>query len=297
MSGTTTVPQNSKAWRSVRLDVIERVEALPSLSSVVLEFLELTKKEVFSARDFESVISKDQSLVARLLKVANCGLYGRSRSVGTIPEAVVLIGLENMTKIVFAVSAAGLIRQDLRSYHHVAPNGFWLHVMGVALVARSLAEAGSRSALRGDEAFVAGLLHDVGKLIIDEFLPSANGARVVTSDEEVAAVGLDHAELGALILDQWGLPEPIVTAVRVHHGAAEDDDSRGFAAPIQLAQALCDAWRVGQENPMDLSEDVDLSEHGELLRVLGIPSERVPQLIWDVRQNLVGLEERFPVAG
>jgi putative nucleotidyltransferase with HDIG domain len=285
------------AWRSVRIDVLERIDALPSLSSVVLEFLALTKKEYFSARDFEAIISKDQSLVARLLKVANCGLYGKSRSVSTIPEAVVLIGLENMTKIVFAVSAAGLMKCNLRNYSHVQPNGFWLHAMGVGLAARSLAAAGSRSVLRGDEAYVAGLLHDVGKLIIDDFLPDAAGPHDVTHEEEVAAVGLGHAELGALILAQWGLPEPIVTAVRGHHALAGAAKQPDIAAPVRLAQALCAAWRVGQEHPMDLSEDVDLAEHGELLEILGVPVERVPQLIWDVRQSLVGLEDRFPVNG
>ena len=123
-------------WASLRVDVLKRIDSLPSLAPVVLEFLDLTRQEFFSARDFERVLSKDQALVARLLKVANSAFYGSKRRVTTIPEAVVMLGFDEMKKIVFAVSTAGWVRRSLRNYNYVEPHGFWLHAMGVGLAAR-----------------------------------------------------------------------------------------------------------------------------------------------------------------
>ena len=113
MNATACPVAPANQWRTVRFEVLEKLESLPSLNSVVLEFLELSQTEFFTAKDFEAVISKDQALVARVLKLANSGLYGRSRSIHSIPEAVVLIGLESLKKIVFAVSTEGLTRRTL----------------------------------------------------------------------------------------------------------------------------------------------------------------------------------------
>ena len=95
-----TATRNTQDWRTVRFDVLERIESLPSLSNVVVEFLELARREFFTAKDFEAVICKDQALVARLLRLANSGIYGKPRSVRSVAEAVVLIGLNDMKKIV-----------------------------------------------------------------------------------------------------------------------------------------------------------------------------------------------------
>ena len=177
-----TTVQKKKNWRTVRFDVLERIEQLPSLSNVVNEFLMLARREFFTAKDFEQVISKDQALVARLLKVANSGLYGRARSIDSIPEAVVLIGLENLKKIVYSVSAEGLMRRELPAYDYHVDHGFWLHALAVANASRVVAEALPDCPLRGEEAFVAGLVHDVGKLVIVDFLPA--GQKAVTLEDE-----------------------------------------------------------------------------------------------------------------
>jgi HD-like signal output (HDOD) protein len=259
---------------------------------VVTEFLALARREIYSARDFEAVLSKDQALVARLLKLANSGIYGRSRTVRTIPEAVVLIGLEPLKKLVFAVSAAGLVRHALRHYGYHPDQGFWLHGLGVAQAAGVVAEASRPCPLRGDEAYVAGLLHDVGKLVIDEFLALPGGSPA-TLDEEREAVGLDHAELAEYILHQWNLPEAITASVRWHHDHDAGGDWALGAAALHLGEIICRRWRVGYERPVDLSEEVPYEEHAGVMAQLGIPESAWGQIIWDIRQRLVNLEETF----
>jgi len=290
-TGSTTHPGGT-AWRSVNLEVLERCEDLPSLSSVVAEFLELSRREFFSAKDFEAVISKDQALVARLLKVANSGMYGRSRSIHSIPEAVVLVGLENMKKIVFAVSTEGLTRLRLKNYDYEPSRGYWMHSTAVGLAARALVAVLPQKPLHGEEAFVAGLLHDVGKLIVDDFLDASAGKRDVTLAEEIAAAGLDHAQLAEYVLRQWRLPDSLVTAIRDHHRPLDADAVPG-ARILQMAEIVVDTWRVGHGEPIDLSPDFDPASHAELMALLGLSAGKLPQLIWDIRQNLTGIEKLY----
>ena len=279
-------------WRTIRFEVLESIEKLPSLNSVVVEFLTLTGSEFFTAKDFENILSKDQALVARLLRVANSGLYGRSRTITSIPEAVVLIGLENLKKIVYAVSTEGMIRTSLTHYDYHKSQGFWHHAMGVGVATRVIVDASPVCPLRGEEGFVAGLLHDVGKLIIDDFLTSQPGA-IVSREEEAISVGMDHAELAEYILKQWNLPESISASVRFHHEYTAGEKWASSAAALSLAKGICGAWGIGREVPVDLSDEVPYSFFLEVLEALEISTRSWDQIIWDVRQNLVKVEEIF----
>ncbi|MBD3222565.1 HDOD domain-containing protein [bacterium] len=293
MTTSTPTAPTAKGWRAVNLDVLQRIDELPSLSSVVAEFLELSRQDFFTAQDFEQVLRKDQALVARLLKVANSAFYGRPRRIHSIPEAVVLVGLEQMKRIVFAVSAEGLTRSRLRNYHFERNRGFWMHSTAVGLAARAIADASPGKPLHGEEAFVAGLLHDVGKLIIDDFLDREPGPRDVSLAEEAEAVGLDHAELAEYILGQWRLPDSIVAAVRDHHRDVGDPDVASGAPLLQLAGAMVATWRIGRVDDIDLSTDFDAEPHRGLLTHLGFNDQRLAQAVWDVRQHLAGIESLY----
>lgn len=293
MTTVTEQIKDTTGWRAVKLDVLRSIEKLPSLSSVVAEFLELSRREYFTAKDFEAVISKDQALVARLLKLANSGLYGRARNIHSIPEAVVLVGLENMKKIVFAVSTEGLTRKRLRNYDYDPARGYWMHSTAVGLAARALIEVLPEKPLHGEEAFVAGLLHDVGKLIVDDHLDSEPGKRRISLEEEAEAVGLDHAELAQYVLEQWRLPETIVTAIRDHHRPLDHPDVDPGARVLQLAQVVVETWHVGHGEPIDLSCEFSAEPHQDLIDLVGLPAAKLPQLVWDVRQNLTGIEKLY----
>ena len=288
MNATACPVAPANQWRTVRFEVLEKLESLPSLNSVVLEFLELSQREYFTAKDYEKVISKDQALVARVLKQANSGLYGRSRSIHSIPEAVVLIGLESLKKIVFAVSTEGLTRQGLPNYAYLKDQGFWMHSLSIAQTSRVLAEMSPACPLRTEEIFVAGLLHDVGKLVIDEFLPASTGVRI-SREMETEAVGLDHSELAEYILTQWNLPEGITACVRYHHDYKQAGEWATAAAVLTLAENICAHWGVGRKHPVDLSEEVPVDKFLGILDDLDLPAEKWDQVIWDIRQNLVGL--------
>jgi putative nucleotidyltransferase with HDIG domain len=293
MTTATEHPVRELGWRAVNLDVLRRIEQLPSLSSVVTEFLGLVQRDFFSATDFETVISKDQALVARLLRVANSGMYGKARSIHSIPEAVVLVGLENMKKIVFAVSAEGLTRLRLKNYDYEPSRGYWMHSTAVGLAARAIIAVLPDKPLHGEEAFVAGLLHDVGKLIADDFLDPTAGKRTISLQEEADAVGLNHAELAEYVLDQWRLPDSIVDTIHDHHQPLDQAGVHPGARVLQLAQSLVNTWGIGHGEPIDLGPDFEPDRHRDLLELVGVSEARIPQLVWDVRQQLAGIETLY----
>jgi putative nucleotidyltransferase with HDIG domain len=276
----------------VRTDVNALIDGLPGLPCVVHELLALARKEYLTATDFRRVICKDQALVARLLRVANSSACGRSRGINTIPEAVVLIGLDNMKTIVYAVSSEGLLRRSFRVYDY-HEKGFWLHAMGVAVTTRLLIEAARSRRVHAEAAFVAGLVHDVGKLIIDDLLDPAAGPRVVEAAAERAAAGLDHAELGAAILAGWNIPEPIVASARWHHDPARAGDRAEGALAVAMADAICNVWGVGVAPFLDLGEEFDAGPFAGTLATLDIPHGRLPGILDAARQKLVTLEDIF----
>ena len=279
-------------WRKIRFEVLEKVEDLPSFNSVIMEFMKLSRREFFSAKDFETVICKDQGLVARLLKVANCGLYGRSRSVHSIPEAIVLIGLDNLKKIVYAVSSQGMMCKRLVHYDYQPAQGFWIHAMGVGQAARIVCEACPESGIRGDESFVSGLLHDVGKLIIDGFLGD-RPHKMVSLEMEQSAVGLDHSELAGLILKQWNIPTAITGSVRYHHDFKAAGEWVKGAAILSLAHGICAEWELGIKSPINLSREVPMSRFASEMEELGLDAERWESMVWNIQQSISGMEELF----
>jgi len=276
----------------VRKQIIKRIDSLPSLSNVVNEFLDLSKSGIFTAKDFERVISKDQALVARLLKVANSGFYGRSRTINTITEAIVLIGMDNMKKIVYSVSSDGLLRQDFKVYSY-PDMGFWLHSMGVGTVCRATLEGAEVSELGGEEIFIAGLIHDVGKLLIDDYLDAEKGLREVSLEEEIASTGIDHTELGDIILKNWSIPDAISQAVKYHHIDFSSEEHNVGSIIVGLADRICNFWGVGTEPFMDLGEDIDCEPYQTALDKLKITEPRFQEILLDVRQKLVNLEKLF----
>ncbi|MDP6419402.1 MAG: HDOD domain-containing protein [Candidatus Krumholzibacteria bacterium] len=278
--------------KSLQKKTLARMESLPSLGSVVKEFLAVARREYFTASDFEKVIRKDQALVARLLKVANSSFFAGGRSISTIHDAVVLIGMDNMKNMVYAVSSSGLLRREMDCYDYPG-RGFWTHAMAVAITSRKLAEAMKQPPLLGEEAFVAGLLHDIGKLVLDELFDPIPGRRPICREEEEEVSGFEHPELARHVLQRWKLPEHIIQAVRYHHDPWNRGKSHPAAVLVHLSDQLCNQWGLGRRNLEDLGREVDVQDYRKEMRSLGFERESFLRLLWQLRQDLQDLDHLY----
>jgi putative nucleotidyltransferase with HDIG domain len=208
---------DEQAVRQLRAEVIAR-KNVPTIPIVVARILQLLEDEHTSGKKLVDVIEHDQALTGKLLRLANSAFFGQSRSVATIPRAVVLLGFSTVRLLALGVKVwdslgSGVTRE--RSHD------LWTHAVTVAASVKLLA-----SRLRAgdpDEAFTSGLLHDIGRLVLAMRFKQDYWRLVGVAEDcdvhaiEAANFGVDHAEVGAWILEAWSLPPAIVEAVRQHH--------------------------------------------------------------------------------
>jgi len=175
--------------------------------------------ESSGADDLAKVLSKDPALTTRVLRVVNSPFYGMTRKVGTVSQAVVTIGMRQVTALALSTSVYSMTDRWQASFDRIR---FWRHSLETAIASRMLAEKCDYK--RGEEMFVAGLLHDIGLLVLDRSFPdqyrrlwqrSLDHGSTVDLEEEMW--GTNHARVGQFLLEQWHLPETICEAVGHHH--------------------------------------------------------------------------------
>lgn len=199
--------------------LLEDNKELSSLPQIIVEVINVANNPDASVADLAGIIMKDPALTAKLLRIVNSPYYGQSREITTIHQAVLTVGLRTVTAVALAASIYDKFKSMGQSIDRVK---FWRHSLEVALTSRAIArEVGYEPA---EEAFVAGLLHDIGSLVLEASFPDefARNCRLVESGIRLTSVeqriwGTNHARVGQFLLKQWGLPERICTSVGSHH--------------------------------------------------------------------------------
>ncbi|HZX32380.1 MAG TPA: HDOD domain-containing protein [Rhodocyclaceae bacterium] len=233
--------------------VIARLKQLPSLPSAVSEVLASFGNEDADVDTIAQQIARDQALAARVLRVANSSFYGLQTKVGTIHEAVVILGFRAVRSMVLAVGMNGAFRVE-QCPGFDAPS-YLKHGVGVALAARAMAPL---MRLSPEIAFTAGLLHDIGVLVLAssfsrqyaEALAYRKQHDCFVVEAERRVLGIDHAEVGGLLAETWRFPAAIRDAITYHHSPA-DAPADSFANLIHVADATIRALGLsGAANEM-----------------------------------------------
>lgn len=221
-------------------DLVQGSIRLLSLPDSFMEVNRLVDDPRCSGADFARAIGRDPVLTARLLRVANSPLYGFPSRIDTIERALTVIGTRALRDLVLAASAVGVFaRMPIEEMRE-----FWEHSLRCGVAARLLAmHAGEPEP---EALFAAGLLHDVGELILLVKLPEiARETRIRSQDTglplyalERSILGFDHAEVGAALMQAWRLPETICDAIRLHHLAACAADAPVAAGIVCVADIL-----------------------------------------------------------
>lgn len=187
-------------------------------------------------------IMADQSLAARVLKLSNSSFYGRAKEIYTLREAIILLGFKTLRSLVVASSTHSL-------YQGVGDGRFrdylWEHTLAAAIASRLIAQAVNHPGY--EEAFIAGLMHDIGKLVLMQKMPDQYQAVLVAADEtgrahadlEREKLGFDHSEVGRLLLQKWAFPRLLVQAVAEHHHPlGNNEQPLPLAFVVNAADAL-----------------------------------------------------------
>src|SRR5262245_16720514 len=232
---------DEQAVQQFRAEVMAR-KNLPTIPTVLAKILQLVDAETASGKELIAVIERDQALTGKLLRLANSAFFGQTRRVATIPRAVVLLGFSTVRNLALSVKVwetlgAGVARSRLEE--------LWEHSVAVAIATKALA-----TRLRAgdpDEAFTAGLLHDVGRLLLamrfrDEYWRAVGSAGEADAVARLEAeqLGVDHAEVGGWILEAWRLPPALVELVVHHHAEAPRPGPGGLLAMADRLVAWTD---------------------------------------------------------
>ncbi|WP_291994641.1 HDOD domain-containing protein [Candidatus Accumulibacter sp. ACC003] len=221
---------------------------VPTLPTIVVHALKVLQNPNSDARAIERVIVNDLAISAKILRVANSAFFGYSRRVGTIAEAVRVLGFTNVQGMIISVGAFDAFRTERLNLLD-----FWKHSITTATAARFLSRQLHCSA---DEAFMAGILHDIGKLIFavqaepgyHQVLELLRGSAAMSSLEaERTLFEFTHPEVGEMVAERWDLPAKYVAAIAHHHDPDAAGDERDFCALIGLADQAAYASLSGAE--------------------------------------------------
>lgn len=222
--------------------LLEEVVTLPSLPVTVAHITEMISDPDCSLGEVGKAISADPAIALKTLRLVNSAYYGMSQRVTSVEHATALLGLKVIKNLVFTATVFETLQGGVDT--------FLRHSISTGVAMRILTAAGKHPSLTGspDEAFVFGLLHDVGKIIFEQFLPKdfervaemcvSKGVPWCEAEREI--IGVDHAEMGARLAEKWRLPADLVNAIAGHHDLSQcrDPNMKGLAALLAVADYI-----------------------------------------------------------
>lgn len=238
--------------KEIRKKIIEKaVEAnnLPILPDIAFEIMSLSENDNRSMKQISDFISKDPSLTASILKVANSAFYGLKNNVGSLEIALIILGLREIKNIVFMMSLFKLFPSDgefaFDKYDYLK------HSILTANTAKKLAQILKLEFK--SSPFICGLLHDIGKIFLDqnsheefiEVLKQVKKKNVYMYEAEKNFLGIDHAEVGSILSQAWNFPEEMTDAIKFHHNVKNSLKDKTLTSIIHLANLFTNARKIG----------------------------------------------------
>ncbi|MEW6218425.1 MAG: HDOD domain-containing protein [Thermodesulfobacteriota bacterium] len=226
---------------------------MPSLSTTVTRVLEICNNPTTSPNDLNRVISLDPVLTGQVLKLINSAYYSLPNQVTSLTRAIIMLGLNTVKNLALSTAVLHSLG-GARSFQALTMDEFWTHSIGVGVLAKAMAAALGVPAAEREEYFVAGLLHDLGKIPMNNRFAAEYGQAVQLARLEQGALlraeltilGLEHCQVGGLIADKWQLSVPLRGSLRHHHDPAQADQAaRPLVAVVGLANLYINAFEIG----------------------------------------------------
>jgi HD-like signal output (HDOD) protein len=253
--------------------IVQKVKDLPPLPSLVTKALSMLADPSTDLEAVAAVIGKDQALVAKLIKVSNSVLYGRVQKVGTLKQALTRLGSKIVKSLILSASTRGYF---LKNSSGMGAWGqlLWQHTVECGLAARRVANAFAEQ--DPEDAFIGGILHDIGKLAILLIHPekykaiqkTVRSGNVPDIQAEINILGCSHEEIGYLLLDQWRMPDTAKVCARFHHSLEKAGEFKKLASIVAYGNYFSRTYgahpqAVFQANGEPLTDPTHLLEIAE----------------------------------
>ena len=274
----------------LKQQILKALKDLPPMPQVVLKAQEVMESPKSSIKALAAVLETDQAIAAKVLRLANSAYYGLSGKVFSLKHASVLLGENTLCEIVTLAGTSSLLGDTLGGYG-MGSGELWRHSMAVAFSAKSLAQ--EKFPDTANEAFVAGLIHDAGKIVLDPYIVERQPdfESYMTDDQhtflgaEMHVFGFDHAEIAAEVCQHWSIPEQISEAIRYHHNPSESENNT-LAYLLHMADYLAMLSGIGLGDD-DVLYELDKGS----MDFLGLNQESIGNLVLDVIESVEKLEK------
>ncbi|PKM53378.1 MAG: hydrolase [Firmicutes bacterium HGW-Firmicutes-5] len=272
--------------------LIEKVDDIPAFPQTVINIMALLKEPRSAAVDIEREVMKDQGLTTKLLKMANSAFYSGRRQIKTVADATVLLGFDTVQSLVLASTVGKVMEKELKGYSYER-NALWRQSQISAIMARTIAKKAKYA--NPDIAYTAGLLKDVGKVILDEYVHesyqeiltkiSNEVMPYVAAEEEI--LGFNHGQVGARIVEKWNLASELVDAIEFHHKPFQSIDNIELVSIVHISDGLV--------MMMGIHEGIDTLGHEfftDAVKILNLDESDLNQIMMDV-EKIVSEEQIF----
>lgn len=235
-------------WENLIIN-LECIDQLPTLPTVFVRVSQMLNDPMVTAKKIAEVIETDQAIAMKLLKVVNSPFFGFSRKIMTVQDAIVLLGFNATRNTVMTISV-------IRSLNHESKvegfdiSEFWKHSIATGIVSRYLAR---KVKVDADKAFVAGIVHDIGKIVLEQFfkeelekvLKLMRARKLSFYEAELEVYRGTHCDLGSYLADKWNLPVPLIEVIDMHHTPAEASEDPHLVSVVHIANSLAKGLGYG----------------------------------------------------
>jgi HD-like signal output (HDOD) protein len=233
------------------LKSLENISTLPTLPIVIEKITRLLHNPQTSAEEIGKAITTDQALASKVLKLVNSAFYGFPGKISTITHAVVILGFATVKNVVLTASIFDVFTKKTSLNSNFDLSKFWFHSIACGAASQCIAKHIGFS--QKEECFIAGLIHDVGKIILCNYLPeefdlvvqNINQKNCLFYESEKEMLHLTHEDLGGIVAARWNLPKPLQDAVKHHHFQTQGKDFLSTAGIVHAADILVRAMDYG----------------------------------------------------
>ncbi len=263
---------------------IKRLQDLSTIPSILFKVISVVKDENASPNELYGLIAKDQSLAEKVVRVANSPVFGHSGEIKDIRQAIMFLGYNRIKSI-----AMGMSVMEMFPARNFNIKNLWIHSYEVAFLSAAISEIVPSTS--PSESFLAGLLHDIGRIIFYK-IDHNKFFEIKTNDDmlqrEMELFGCTHADAGSWFAEETGLPYEIVYSMRYHHEPAKANDFKSIVSIVSLAEALSRTF-----SPRIEDDGIWTTEHDSILLELSLRNEDIESIGKRLKESRSDIEDFF----
>ena len=267
----------------------EAIDKVRSIPQIVFKILRMVREGNCSLQDIADEVKQDQIISAKLLKICNSAFYNRKIKADSIDRGLVLLGEKQLLQIVMSAAFENFFKSNRKGYSQ-CKGGLYNHALGTALISEKLARI--TQTIPTDIAYTAGLLHDIGKVVLDQHMGRAypffyrktqiENENLFLTEKET--FGITHDDVGAKLAEQWSLPDSLIDSIKNHHNPDDAFSDKVLTSIVYLSDLLMSRFLVGQE-----LERLNTDYLKKSLRTLGLEKEKFSNIIETIPRQIFQL--------